>query len=121
VGASGSEGGPAEPLTCRNGTSSIARSRADPDRDEARRRYADYLDQHGDELGEYIRLAREKARGALDSSRHARYLELDAKMDVRLGGALQGWVKSWRLDRGLVAQVKMDGAIFLAHGTAVFS
>lgn len=94
---------------------------ADPDRNEPRRRYADYLDQQGDELGEYIRLALEKARGVLDSSGQARYLELDAKMDVRLGAALQGWVKSWQLDRGLVAKVTMNGAFFLAHGTAVFS
>jgi len=94
---------------------------ADPDRNEPRRRYAEYLDQQGDELGEYIRLSLAKAHGTLDPSRHARFLALDATMNPRLGGALQGWVRSWELDRGLVAKVTMDGAFFLAHGPAVFT
>jgi uncharacterized protein (TIGR02996 family) len=92
-----------------------------PDRDGPRRRYAEYLEQQGDELGEYIRLALDKDRHRLRAQDHARALDLKAALDDRLGAPLRPWIVTFQLDRGLVALVKMDARTFIEHGSDVFA
>jgi uncharacterized protein (TIGR02996 family) len=92
-----------------------------PDRLGPRRRYAEYLEQHGDELGHYIRLRLQQLQASLDNQSYERMLELEVKLGPRLRAPLQPWVRSAPLDRGLVAHVKMDAKSFLDHGRDVFA
>ncbi len=92
-----------------------------PDRDGPRRRYAEYLEQQGDELGEYILLALDEARRNLSLKRYQRFRELNTKLDDRLGAPIRPWVRTFLLDRGLVGKVKMDGKAFVDHGRDVFA
>jgi uncharacterized protein (TIGR02996 family) len=86
-----------------------------PDRDGPRRRYAEYLDQQGDSFGEYIRVSLERARQGLLGQ------GLPAKLDDELAAPIRPWIRSWLVDRGFVAKVKMDGKAFVDHGSDVFS
>src|SRR4051794_2246952 len=55
-----------------------------PDRLGPRRRYAEYLEQHGDELGHYIRLRLQQLQASLDNQSYERMLELEVKLGPRL-------------------------------------
>jgi uncharacterized protein (TIGR02996 family) len=93
-----------------------------PDRDGPRRQYARYLENQGDELGEYIRLALDWDRKRLATHADvARALELHNKLRARQTAPLERWIRSHQRDRGLVALVEMDGRSFVEHGDEVFA
>lgn len=92
-----------------------------PDRDSPRRHYAEYLENQGDELGEYIRLSLQKTRHGLDRDKNARMLELHNKLRQEQTAPLAPWIRSHQRDRGLVALVEMDGQSFIEHGSEVFA
>jgi uncharacterized protein (TIGR02996 family) len=92
-----------------------------PDRDGPRRRYAAYLEQQGDELGEFIRLALDWDRKRLVGAADTRALVLYNRLRGRLAAPLDPWIRSYQLDRGLVAEVDMDGKTFVDHGSDVFA
>ena len=95
---------------------------AAPDRNGPRRRYAEYLERGGDELGEYIRLAIDWDRRRLTThARVARAAELHTKLRDRQAAPVAPWTRLHQRDRGLVAMVEMDGRTFLEHADDVFA
>ena len=92
-----------------------------PDRDGPRRQYAAYLEQQGDELGEYVRLALDLDRNRLPPENRARALDLHNKLRDRQTAPLQPWIRTYQRDRGFVTMVAMDGQTFMDHGSEVFS
>ena len=86
---------------------------AAPDRDGPRRRYARHLEAKGDELGEFIRLALDWDRKRLTGAADTRALVLYNQLLDRLAAPVKPWVRSFQLDRGLVALVEMDGKAFV--------
>lgn len=86
-----------------------------PARDRPRRRYADYLEEHGDQLGEYIRVSLERARRGFRSE------SLPANLDDELAAPIRQWIRTWQVDRGLISLVEMDGKAFVDHGRDVFA
>ncbi len=94
---------------------------AAPDRDGPRRWYAEYLERQGDELGEFIPLAIDWDRKRLSGADDTRALTLYNRLRDRLAAPLAAWIRSYQLDRGLVAEVEMDGKAFVEHGSDVFA
>lgn len=86
-----------------------------PDKDGPRRRYADYLNEQGDKLGEYIRGSLERARRGFRSE------SLPANLNDELAGPIRQWIRTWQVDRGFIALVEMDGKTFVDHGRDVFA
>lgn len=86
-----------------------------PDKDGPRRRYAEYLDAHGDKYAEYIRTSLERARKGFRAE------GIPATFDDQMIAPIRQWIRSWQLDRGFVALVKMDGKTFVDHGSDVFA
>lgn len=92
---------------------------AKPAHDGPRRLYARYLETTGDALGEYILLSLETDRNR--PANKTRQLELHHRIQERLKAPIASWIRSHCPDRGLVAQVEMDGQTFIDHGADVFS
>ncbi len=90
---------------------------ADPDADEPRLVYADWLMERGDVRGELIRLQCAKP----SSETRIRISELLSANWTTLAGASAPWTQQTWFDRGFVDRVQMTVAAFLKHGEALFS
>lgn len=101
--------------------------REDPEDDFPRLVFADWLDEQGDPLGEFIRVQCELAvlSEADDPGRHA---TLKSREDELLKAHKQDWageideavkagiVDGYRFERGLVEQLSMEADAFIEHG-----
>ncbi|MER2564532.1 MAG: TIGR02996 domain-containing protein [Myxococcaceae bacterium] len=90
---------------------------ADPDSDEPRLVYADWLMERGDVRGELIRLE----CGKSTSKARARIDEILTTNWTTLAGAATPYATQTSFDRGFVDRVTMTVAAFLKHGDALFS
>lgn len=90
---------------------------ADPDADEPRLVYADWLMERGDVRGELIQLQ----CGKPTNKRTARVHDLLAANWTTLAGAAAPWTRQTWFDRGFVDRVSMTTAAFLKHGDALFA
>lgn len=90
---------------------------ADPDADEPRLVYADWLMERGDVRGELIRLQCAKP----SSETRLRISEILSANWATLAGAAAPFATKTSFDRGFVDRVTMTVAAFLKHGEALFS
>src|SRR5262245_22646569 len=98
--------------------------RAAPDDDLPRLIYADYLDEHGDPRGEFIRIQIERPRLPRDDVRR---LELKAREDELLRRHREEWegplaavVSHAVFRRGFIDDVLVMAEAFLAHARTLF-
>jgi len=93
---------------------------ADPDDDEPRFIYADYLQQRGDPRGELIALQCRAARDPNDEVAH-RALNLFDVDESRWLGAWHGDAIAWRFHKGFVHQLTIPIDSFIILGELLFS
>lgn len=97
----------------------------EPEADEPRLRYADWLDQRCDPLGEFIRIQCRLARAAVDPEivweLEEREQELLAEYGAEWSAALREHVDWCTFRRGFVAEVCVDAASFCAQGQQIVS
>jgi len=95
-----------------------------PDSDEPRLRYADWLDQRCDPLGEFIRVQCELARGPANRQLawelERREQELLAEYEQEWTGPVAGMVDWCVFRRGFVAEAGVSAAGFVRHAAAIF-
>jgi uncharacterized protein (TIGR02996 family) len=96
----------------------------DPDSDDPRLVFADWLEEHGDPRSEFIRLQCELDRLPADhpdrSEREARCRLLLSMYEARWAGGLRGMVQRWKFHRGFVDWVHMPARMFLTHAEDIF-
>lgn len=94
------------------------------DSDEPRLRYADWLDQRCDPLGEFIRvqcrLAQGTANGHVAWELERREQELLAEYEREWTGPIAGLVDWCVFRRGFIAEAGMSAADFVRHAPALF-
>ena len=90
-----------------------------PDDDAPRLVYADWLDERGDERGEFIRIqCRLESLGLRDPERpqlESRALRLVRRNSKGWAGKLRRHASRWEFRRGLVAAARVDAPTFLRH------
>jgi uncharacterized protein (TIGR02996 family) len=95
----------------------------DPDNEGLRLIYADWLEDHGDPRGEFIRVQCALARMSPDSPHRAeleaREQELLADHEAEWTHPLRGLVDSWEFCRGFVEKVLLTPGSFLSHAAAL--
>jgi uncharacterized protein (TIGR02996 family) len=98
--------------------------REDPDDDGPRLIFADWLEEHGDPRGEFIRVQCELARLPQNDpkkdelwKRERRLLQMHEREWLR---ELRGMLKGWRFQRGFVDDVSMGVKQFLANAEVLF-
>src|SRR5262245_19383538 len=95
-----------------------------PDEDDVRLIFADWLDEHDDPRGEFIRIQVERSRPNGDELRQAknwyREQELLGAHEKDWVAPLRPWVREWRFMRGLVEWVRIPAEYALGEGRRVF-
>ena len=89
-----------------------------PESNEARLVYADWLEERGDPQGEFIRVQIELTQDLTPQRRNlleSRQMQLMRAHAKTWGGRLRKWVKRWYYDRGLIAGILVDTESFLDH------
>src|SRR5947207_2741650 len=98
---------------------------ADPDADEPRLRYAEWLDQRGDPRGEFIRvqveLARLESEGGEPAGRGRLADELLSRHVEEWAAGVSGVVRSFSFRRGLLEHAEVEAESFLEHADALFA
>jgi uncharacterized protein (TIGR02996 family) len=102
----------------------LAQIRERPDDDGPRLIFADWLDEHGDSRGEFIRVQCALARIPSEDPRRAD-LELREQglREVHFPGwtvSLRGLASDWTYRRGLMESVSVDTTAFLERGIEIF-
>jgi uncharacterized protein (TIGR02996 family) len=102
----------------------LSRIREQPEDDGPRLIFADWLDEHGDWRGEFIRVQCALARMPNDDERRG---GLEQREQALLEGRqphwpanLNGLVSDWTFRRGLVEAVSVDSSAFLERGGEIF-
>lgn len=102
----------------------LRRIQARPDDDAPRLIYADYLDEHHDPRGEFVRLQCALAfLPADDPERHIlseREQMLRDEHETAWTESLHGMVSAWEFRRGILECVSLSGAAFLEHAHELF-
>lgn len=97
---------------------------ADPDDNTPRLIFADWLEEHGDPRGEFIRLQCALADANLEARERTRLLvreqELLAGHETEWAKPLHGLASSWGFRRGFVEEVTIDARTFLERGADLF-
>jgi uncharacterized protein (TIGR02996 family) len=100
---------------------------ANPDDDTPRLIYADYLEERGDPLGEFIRVQIELARLPDEDRLLARRAELEAREQQLLREHREEWLEPWRdvvvyreFRRGFVVAISVRLQTFLEHADFLF-
>jgi uncharacterized protein (TIGR02996 family) len=95
-----------------------------PQDDDARLRYAEWLEDHGDPLGEFIRV---QCRLARLPANHVAVMELENKERALLAEHEQSWVGDlsdmldwWTFRRGFVEEIGTSTEKFLANSCSIF-
>jgi uncharacterized protein (TIGR02996 family) len=95
-----------------------------PQDDDPRLRYAEYLEDHGDPLGEFIRVQCRLARLPVN---HVAVMELENKERMLLAEHEQSWVGDlaemvdwWTFRRGFVEEIGTSAEKFIANSCSLF-
>jgi uncharacterized protein (TIGR02996 family) len=96
----------------------------DPDSDEPRLVFADWLEEHGNPRSEFVRLQCELEQLPEDhperSEREARSRLLLSMHEAEWVGGLRAFVQRWKFHRGFVDWVHVPARMFLAHAEDIF-
>ncbi len=96
-----------------------------PDDDDVRLIFADWLDEREDPRGEFIRIQVERARPSLDERQQTmnerREAELFRAHEKEWVAPLRPWVREWRFVRGFVEWVRIPAEYVLRAGRRVFA
>jgi uncharacterized protein (TIGR02996 family) len=97
---------------------------ANPDDDQLRLIYADWLEERGDPRGEFIRVQMELAGTKPEPSREH---ELLVREKGLLASYEEEWLRplrelliGWKFQRGFLHEIEMDAKTFVKHAPAVF-
>jgi uncharacterized protein (TIGR02996 family) len=97
---------------------------AHPDDDAPRLIYADWLEEHGDPRGEFIRLQCELARlpdgGPQRGRLKTRSEQLLSGRHIRWANDIGALVNSWAYQRGFVEEIRLAASQFIKHAVQIF-
>ena len=102
----------------------LSRVREEPDNDGPRLIFADWLDEHGDPRGDFIRVQCALARLSADDPRRTELQDREQNLLETHRSAwsarLQGLASDWTYRRGLLDAVSVDATTFLERGIELF-
>jgi uncharacterized protein (TIGR02996 family) len=97
---------------------------ADPDDNTARLVFADWLEEHGDPRGEFIRTQIALTDPRLDNANRVplllRAAELRAQHEEGWVEEIRELISEWTFERGFIERITIDAASFLRHADALF-